>query len=34
MLPDSPDVTNVYLTENGVLGGTREGMLVIDTSTI
>ena len=34
MLPDSPDVEAVMLGEDGVLAGAREGMLVIDMSTI
>ncbi len=34
MLPDSPDVEAVMLGEEGVLAGVREGMLVIDMSTI
>jgi len=34
MLPDSPDVEAVMLGEDGVLAGAREGLLVIDMSTI
>ena len=34
MVPDSPDVEKVYLTEEGVLAGVRPGMLLIDMSTI
>lgn len=34
MLPDSPDVEAVYAGENGVLAGSRAGMLLIDMSTI
>ena len=34
MLPDSPDVEAVVLGEDGVLEGLREGMLLIDMSTI
>ena len=34
MLPDSPDVEAVILGEDGVIAGVREGMLVIDMSTI
>ncbi|MDI3502989.1 MAG: 2-hydroxy-3-oxopropionate reductase, partial [Archaeoglobi archaeon] len=34
MLPDSPDVEKVILGENGVIEGVREGMTVIDMSTI
>ncbi len=34
MLPDSPDVEQVYLGENGVLAGTSAGMLLIDMSSI
>lgn len=34
MLPDSPDVDAVVLGENGVIAGVREGMLVVDMSTI
>jgi len=34
MLPDSPDVEAVVLGEGGVIAGVREGMLVVDMSTI
>jgi 2-hydroxy-3-oxopropionate reductase len=34
MLPDTPDVEAVVLGENGVLAGAREGLLLIDMSTI
>ena len=34
MVPDSPDVEKVYLGEDGVLAGTKPGMLLIDMSTI
>lgn len=34
MLPDSPDVEAVVLGEDGVMAGVREGMLVVDMSTI
>lgn len=34
MLPDTPDVEKVVLGENGVLEGAREGLLLIDMSTI
>jgi len=34
MLPDSPDVRDVVLGENGLLEGMREGSLLIDMSTI
>jgi 2-hydroxy-3-oxopropionate reductase len=34
MLPDSPDVENVYLGEGGVLSGARAGTLLVDMSTI
>ncbi len=34
MLPDSPDVEAVVLGDDGVVAGVREGMLVIDMSTI
>jgi 2-hydroxy-3-oxopropionate reductase len=34
MVPDSPDVEKVYLSEGGVLAGVRSGMLLIDMSTI
>ena len=34
MLPDSPDVEAVVLGEDGVIAGVREGMLVVDMSTI
>jgi 2-hydroxy-3-oxopropionate reductase len=34
MLPDSPDVEQVYLGENGVIGGARAGQLLIDMSSI
>ncbi|MBI3326083.1 MAG: 2-hydroxy-3-oxopropionate reductase, partial [Nitrospinae bacterium] len=33
-LPDSPDVEQVILGENGVLGGTRPGAVIADMSTI
>ena len=34
MLPNSPDVEKVILGEDGILANGREGMLLIDTSTI
>jgi 2-hydroxy-3-oxopropionate reductase len=34
MVPDSPDVEQVYLGEEGVLAGVRPGTLLIDMSTI
>jgi 2-hydroxy-3-oxopropionate reductase len=34
MLPDSPDVEAVYLGEDGVIAGAREGQLLIDMSSI
>ena len=34
MVPDSPDVEAVYLSEDGVLAGVSPGMLLIDMSTI
>jgi len=34
MVPDSPDVEEVYLSEDGVLAGVRAGMLLIDMSSI
>ena len=34
MLPDTPDVEAVVLGENGVLAGAREGLLLIDMSSI
>lgn len=34
MLPDSPDVKEVVTGENGLLSGTRPGMVIIDMSTI
>jgi 2-hydroxy-3-oxopropionate reductase len=34
MVPDSPDVENVYLSSDGVLAGTSPGMLLIDMSSI
>lgn len=34
MLPDGPDVEKVCLGENGVFAGAREGLIVIDSSTI
>lgn len=34
MLPDSPDVELVYAGERGAFGGAREGMLLIDMSSI
>jgi len=34
MLPDSPDVEQVYLGEDGVIAGTRQGQLLIDMSSI
>jgi 2-hydroxy-3-oxopropionate reductase len=34
MLPDSPDVEQVYLGEDGVIAGAREGQLLIDMSSI
>lgn len=33
-LPDSPDVEKVVLGENGIIEGAREGLIVIDNSTI
>jgi len=33
-LPDSPDVEEVCLGENGLLAGTREGLVIVDMSTI
>ncbi|MBW4525557.1 MAG: 2-hydroxy-3-oxopropionate reductase [Phormidium tanganyikae FI6-MK23] len=33
-LPDSPDVESVVLGQNGILAGSRSGMLLIDMSTI
>lgn len=33
-LPDSPDVETVVLGPDGILEGSREGMIVIDMSTI
>ena len=34
MLPDSPDVEQVYLGDDGVIAGTRAGQLLIDMSSI
>jgi 2-hydroxy-3-oxopropionate reductase len=34
MLPDSPDVEAVYLGDDGVMAGTRDGQLLIDMSSI
>jgi 2-hydroxy-3-oxopropionate reductase len=34
MLPDSPDVESVFRADDGVLAGAREGLLLIDMSTI
>jgi len=34
MLPDSPDVEQVYLGDEGVIAGAREGQLLIDMSSI
>ena len=34
MLPDSPDVELVYAGENGVFAGAKEGMLLLDMSSI
>jgi 2-hydroxy-3-oxopropionate reductase len=34
MLPDSPDVREVVIGENGILSGAKPGMIVIDMSTI
>ena len=34
MLPDSPDVEQVYLGENGVIAGAQAGQLLIDMSSI
>ncbi len=34
MLPDSPDVEQVYLGENGLLSGAYDGLILIDSSTI
>ena len=34
MVPDSPDVKAVYLSEDGILAGVRPGTLLIDMSTI
>src|SRR5918992_866214 len=34
MLPDSPDVRNVVAGEDGVLEGIKEGVLLVDMSTI
>ena len=34
MLPDSPDVEQVYLGEDGVIAGARRGQLLIDMSSI
>jgi len=34
MLPDSPDVEQVYLGEDGVIAGARQGQLLIDMSSI
>ena len=33
-LPDSPDVEQVVLGENGIKDGAREGMIFVDNSTI
>src|SRR6201995_1915908 len=34
MLPDSPDVEQVYLADDGVIAGTSAGMLLIDMSSM
>ncbi len=34
MLPDSPDVEEVYLGEDGVIAGARDGQLLIDMSSV
>ncbi len=34
MLPDTPDVEAIVLGENGILSGAKEGLLLIDMSTI
>lgn len=34
MLPDSPDVEQVYLGDDGIIGAAREGQLLIDMSSI
>ncbi len=34
MLPDSPEVEQVYLGEKGLLAGAHEGLILIDSSTI
>jgi 2-hydroxy-3-oxopropionate reductase len=34
MLPDSPDVEQVYLGEDGVIAGARDGQLLVDMSSI
>ena len=34
MLPDSPDVEQVYLADDGVIAGARAGQLLIDMSSI
>lgn len=34
MLPDTPDVETIILGENGILSGAKEGLLLIDMSTI
>lgn len=34
MLPDSPDVESVFRADDGILAGAREGLLLIDMSTI
>lgn len=34
MLPDSPDVEQVYLGENGLLSGAHTGLILVDSSTI
>ena len=34
MLPDSPDVREVVIGENGILSGAKPGMIVVDMSTI
>lgn len=34
MLPDSPEVKQVYLGDNGLLAGAKEGIVLIDSSTI
>jgi 2-hydroxy-3-oxopropionate reductase len=34
MVPDSPDVEKVYLSEDGVLAGVKPGTLLVDMSTI